>query len=100
MSLPHAQVFFCTPSAEPLTFRHSIDADYLNSFLRERVLSTLPNREVAIERIAGQEVSRKEKQDYILTDERNPLVEWQQEDALHHWELMRQVLPDVFWETY
>ncbi|KAI0796915.1 S-adenosyl-L-methionine-dependent methyltransferase [Abortiporus biennis] len=92
-------VFFCTPSDNPIAFRPAIDSDYLNSFLRERVLSTFQNREVPLAKITG-DVEEKDKQKYILTDDNNPLVEWQQKDALHHWKLMREVLPDVYWETY
>lgn len=60
---------------------------------------TLPEREVDLHRITG-DIKESEMQKYVLTDVSNPLVEWQTKDALHHWKVMREVLPDVFWETF
>ncbi len=99
-NMPCAQVFFCTPSPKPLVFRPATESDFLDSFLRERVLSTLQDREVALGKIIDTGVSEKEKGKYVLTDQHNPLVRWQQEEALQHWGLMRKVLPHAFWETY
>lgn len=76
-----------------------MESDFLNSFLRERVLTTLLAREVSLSKITG-EISEAESEKFTLTDMKNPLVEWQDREALHHWKVMRQVLPDVFWETY
>ncbi|CAL1701230.1 unnamed protein product [Somion occarium] len=92
-------VFFCTHSSKPLRFRPPKEEDYLTSYLRERVLSTLPEHEVAFDMIMG-DTNVVDESKYVLTDSNNPLIGWQQVDALHHWVLMRQVLPDVFWETY
>ena len=61
---------------------------------------TLQDREVTLEKITSTEMTETEKKKYILTDQHNPLVRWQEEEALHHWGLMRKVLPHVFWETY
>lgn len=51
----------------------------------------------------------------MLTDANNTLDEWQREEALNHWKrkftvtlrlhgltgaVMREILPDVLWETY
>lgn len=94
-----SQVFFCTHSSKPLRFRPPKEEDYLTSYLRERVLSTLPEHEVAFDMIMG-DTNVVDESKYVLTDSNNPLIGWQQVDALHHWVLMRQVLPDVFWETY
>ncbi|KAJ6515616.1 spermidine synthase [Mycena sanguinolenta] len=88
-------VFFCSPSETPLTFREARRADYLDSYLREHVLSGLPEREVPLELLTGQLDSR-----FILTDTHNPLGKLQKAQGPHHWWLMRQVLPDIFWETY
>ncbi|TCD69885.1 hypothetical protein EIP91_005962 [Steccherinum ochraceum] len=92
-------VFFCTPSTDPINFRPPVEADLLNSYLRDRVLTTLPEREIDLNRITGH-VAESDLEKYILTDMRNPLVDWQRTDALHHWKVMREVLPDVFWEAY
>jgi len=92
-------VFFCTPSSIPLTFRLSEKEDYLNSYLREHVLQNLPQREVNQALIRRNVTSEKEG-DWVLTDERNQLEEWQKTGALEHWTLMRTIMPDFFWETY
>ncbi|KAJ6539617.1 spermine/spermidine synthase [Mycena capillaripes] len=88
-------VFFCSPHENPLTFRKARRSDYLDSYLREHVLSALPNREVPLELLTGQLEDR-----FILTDTHNPLGKLQDAQGHHHWSLMRQVLPDIFWETY
>ncbi|KAJ7498664.1 spermidine synthase [Mycena latifolia] len=88
-------VFFCSPHTNPLTFRKARRADYLDSYLREHVLSTLPRREVDFELLTGQL-----EDNFILTDDHNPLGKLQDALGHHHWSLMRQVLPDIFWETY
>ncbi|KAJ7094525.1 spermidine synthase [Mycena belliarum] len=88
-------VFFCSPDTNPLTFRKARRSDYLDSYLREHVLSTLPHREVSFELLTGQLDDT-----FILTDTRNPLGKLQNAQGHHHWSLMREVLPDIFWETY
>jgi hypothetical protein len=87
------------------------------------VLSSLPEREVDLVRITGDlsPVAEGEDDRWLLTDLRNPLDTWQKDEALRHWKgqlfprppiyfcadgciifstVMREVLPDVFWETY
>ncbi|KAF9247404.1 hypothetical protein BU15DRAFT_84903 [Melanogaster broomeanus] len=78
-------VFFCSPSPVPLTFRSSVDADYLHSYLRHHVLSSLDKREMSISQVMGSVVC---------------WTEWQGEEAMEHWKLMRRILPDIVWETY
>ncbi|KAI0346833.1 hypothetical protein BDW22DRAFT_1351114 [Trametopsis cervina] len=90
-------VFFCSHSTQPMTFRKANEGDFLQSILRETVLSTISQREVDLDTLVTDAGDLKR---YTLTDLRNPLVEWQDEEALHHWKLMREVLPDVYWETY
>ncbi|TDL16118.1 S-adenosyl-L-methionine-dependent methyltransferase [Rickenella mellea] len=93
-------VFFCSPSSGPISFRVDDPKDYHRSYLREHVLSSLPQREVDLAMILGPTVVTGKEKDYILTDEKNPLNAWQASSAVEHWKLMRGVLPDVFWETY
>ncbi|KAJ7068531.1 spermidine synthase [Mycena amicta] len=88
-------VFFCTPNSAPLTFRKAHRSDYLNSYLREYILSDLHNREVAFELLTG-ELDDK----FIVRDDHNLLGKLQDNLGHHHWQLMRQVFPDVFWETF
>ncbi|KAJ7639081.1 spermidine synthase [Roridomyces roridus] len=87
--------FFCALHNDPLTFRKALSADYLDSYLREFVLSSLAEREVDLRLLTGKLDDR-----FVLTDSHNPLGRIQDEFAHHHWWLMRQVLPNVFWETY
>lgn len=93
------QVFFCTKSSEPITLRPSVEADYLQSFLREKVLSTITQREFDLN-VITRDLEEKDLRRLTLTDEHNPLMDWQEAEAVHHWKLMRDVLPPVYWETY
>lgn len=63
-----------------MTFRKARRSDYLDSYLREHVLSTLPDREVAFELLTGQFEDR-----FILTDAHNPLGKLQDAQGHHHW---------------
>ncbi|KAL6305826.1 S-adenosyl-L-methionine-dependent methyltransferase [Sparassis latifolia] len=91
-------VFFCSPSSNPLTFRASCVSDFLGSPLRAYILSTFSGRELDLAPI--RELPEKTRSTYLLTDMQNALVKWQEQRALEHWKIMREVLPDVFWETY
>jgi len=44
--------------------------------------------------------SQDTEENFVLTDMNNTLNKWQSEEALDHWKIMREVLPDVVWETY
>ncbi|KZT29235.1 hypothetical protein NEOLEDRAFT_1127909 [Neolentinus lepideus HHB14362 ss-1] len=90
-------VFFCTPSSEPLTFREPIARDYHHSYLREHVFTTPREIDLAL---IKEGVSVEDEAEYVLTDKKNKLEKWQEEGALEHWKVMREVLPDIFWETY
>ena len=92
-------MFFCTPSSTPLEFRKAKHADYRGSHLRKHVFSNLPERESDISAV-GVDLAPEKRERLILKDAANPLGEWQQKEAIHHWKIMRDVLPDVFWETY
>ncbi|KAK7061960.1 spermidine synthase [Favolaschia claudopus] len=87
-------VFFCTLQRQ-LTFRNARRSDYLDSYLREHILSSLPRRELPLELLTGPLEAK-----FILTDSHNPLGKLQNSLGHYHWSLMRQVLPDIFWETY
>ncbi|KAI4526581.1 hypothetical protein K523DRAFT_413119 [Schizophyllum commune Tattone D] len=90
-------VFFCTSSNEPLAFRNATSQDFLGSRLRADILTTIEQREVDLGYLKA---DAEEQEKYILTDAHNPLGKLQEEQGGHHWEVMRMVLPDVFWETY
>ncbi|KAH7916296.1 S-adenosyl-L-methionine-dependent methyltransferase [Hygrophoropsis aurantiaca] len=94
-------VFFCSASSVPLTFRTAVKDDYLNSYLRRHILSSLPEREVALHQIRGSRLwSGETEERFLLTDANNKLNEWQRDEALDHWKLMRELLPATVWETY
>ncbi|OBZ76102.1 Polyamine aminopropyltransferase [Grifola frondosa] len=73
-------VLFCSPSSYPLKFRRSESSDYLGSRLRKHVLSNLPEREADLSKVV-ESISEKEREQYVLLDGKNPLVQWQEKDA-------------------
>ncbi|KDQ64389.1 hypothetical protein JAAARDRAFT_28016 [Jaapia argillacea MUCL 33604] len=99
-------VFFCTPSAKPLTFRPATTSDYLNSPLRQHVLSSLPSREVDLSYIIGDDSSSAFGTDgtseCVVTEKNKKVLleKGQENSTLEHWKVMRRVLPDMFWEIY
>jgi hypothetical protein len=81
-----SQVIFCSASPRPLSFRPAVELDYLNSYLREHVLSSMPEREVDVARITGDSSLVPGDDDrWLLTDLKNLLGEWQKIEALGHW---------------
>lgn len=94
-------VFFCSKSASPVTFRPSVEEDYLQSYLRRHVLSGLERRELPISMLKNASVWSAEVEDvFLLTDMDKKLNEWQRADAAEHWRVMRKVMPDIVWETF
>lgn len=80
------QVFLCSPSSYPFTFRPAVDGDYLHSYLRRHVLSSLEKREASISQLTGGEMWSKDSEEtFVLTDMNNTLNAWQSEEALEHW---------------
>lgn len=113
------QVFFCSPSPGPLTFRPAYMHDLLGSPLRRQMLGTLHSREIDLSLLReGDEQDKEKGLPDVITDANNPLGKMQEQKAHHHWEcmsltfescsvytynlilVMREVLPDVIWETY
>jgi len=92
-------IFFCTPSTNSLEFRKSDESDYLASYMRQILLSSLPQREIDIKMIRGDELPE-DGEKWILSDTHNPLEEWQRASAMEHWKIMRGVLADEAWEAY
>lgn len=74
-------------TAGRITFRLPREEDYLGSYLRRHVFQHLPQRELGFDVILGLA-----NEDYdpeaktLLTDDSNPLSEWQDKDAVHHWQ--------------
>jgi hypothetical protein len=84
-------VFFCRASGGPVTFREPKTADYLNSHLREHLLKSFQKYEIPrawIEKAVytGQVPPEvKDEVKWVMTDDYNPLSNWQNEGAMHHW---------------
>jgi hypothetical protein len=76
------KVFFCTSSATPLRYRQPSNTDFLNSYMRQLVLSSLAEREVDLTLLKG---DFKDRSEWILTDRKNELGKWQKKGALEHW---------------
>lgn len=52
--------------------------------MREAVLTSLPEREVDFRMIRGDTTPESDKK-WVLTDNYNPLNQWQRPSALRHW---------------
>lgn len=76
------QVFFCSPSTKPLSFRSPTETDYGGSHLRAMIFDTLREREVDLRLIRG---DTKNGDNWVLNDTSNRLMEWQKNEALEHW---------------
>jgi hypothetical protein len=77
------QVFFCSPSTKPLSFRSPTEKDYAGSHLRARVFDSLGEREVDTKLIRG---DSKDGEKWVLDDSNNRLMDWQKTEALEHWQ--------------
>lgn len=67
-------------------FRKGEQEDYLGSYMRYRVLSSMLQREITEKEMTGFiEGEKVNRQVWILTDKRNRLDEWQQAVAVEHW---------------
>lgn len=81
------QVFFCSMEST-ITFRTPTEEDFLGSMSSQRILSTLEEREVPLERFLGNETST-DRTKWILTDEHNLLNKWQSAGAIEHFQSKR-----------
>ncbi|EIN10543.1 hypothetical protein PUNSTDRAFT_65035 [Punctularia strigosozonata HHB-11173 SS5] len=94
-------VLFCTLSSN-LSFREAVHSDFLNSYLRQHILTFFTKHEIDPSLIRDSAVGPigEEETHWVLTDNNNPLGKWQDEEGINHWRVMRDVLPDIFWEVY
>lgn len=86
-------VVFCKISTVPLRFRAPVPEDYLRSKAREMYL--LPKHEVdpAVFEAGDDRV-------VLRANETGLLKKFQDQSAIAHWHIMRQVLPAVVWESW
>jgi hypothetical protein len=85
-----------------LTFRAAEYSDYLNSYLRQHVLSSFTKHEIDPALIRGSTVApiAEEEAHWILTDENNALGKWQDEEAMDHWKGRCYVFPLPAYDAY
>jgi len=97
-------VFFCADFE--LKHRKTVKPDWLGSPLRERILTTFPQRDIPEAMIVGDlkaanaTALEEEKENWIIRDSSNRLGQWQTVTALEHWKVMREVMPAQAWELY
>ncbi|CUA67077.1 hypothetical protein RSOLAG22IIIB_02998 [Rhizoctonia solani] len=100
-------VYFCN-NAPALKFRDPTEKDFLGSFLRQHILTTMDRREVAFADIRGNATAPVGKPlpdvqgeaQWILKDGDERLGEWQKATGLEHWTVMRHVMSDDIWESF
>lgn len=88
-------VVFCTKFTEnekPLEFRSMNENDHLNSILRNKILNTFKSNEINLNSYKSDNVD-----DLLYDYNHKNLDNVQVGSAKHHWEVMRQVLPDQAW---
>jgi hypothetical protein len=90
-------VIFCTNSASPITFRTPIEKDFLGSGARQMFL--LPKHEMVPSGFGSRE-SVDEDGGLLYSNNTERFRVWQQEGALGHWGVMRNVLPAKIWEDW
>jgi len=70
-----------------MTFRPPHEEDYLGSYLRRHIFQHLLRQELKFDTILGQTNEDHDPEaEVLLTDDDNPLSEWQDEGASHHWQ--------------
>jgi hypothetical protein len=76
-----------------LKFRDPVEKDFLGSFLRQHILTTMDRREVAFAQIRGNSTAPAGKplpgiegeEQWVLKDGDERLGEWQKATGLEHW---------------
>lgn len=86
-------VIYCLKSDRPVRFRRATAADMLRSRTRENFLP--PRHEVSEE-----DFKAKGAVETLRSNDTAALEKWHEKSALGHWEVMRTVLPDFFWENW
>lgn len=88
-------VVFCKKFAAPLRFRQPVKADFLGSKSREAYL--FPKFEV--DQATFEQVGE-ENQGILEAGKLSHLQPWQIKGAVGHWQIMRKVIPPVYWENW
>jgi hypothetical protein len=85
-------VIFCKKTDTPLTFRHPVVEDFLQSRARQMFLE--PKHEVKESELYGEDVG------ILRRNNTDVLTKWHESSALGHWAVMRTVLPPRIWELW
>lgn len=92
-------VVLCTKTSEPIEFRASRNEDYLDSMARRSFLPPDEGLEIKLSAIGGG--ARKYTElDVLRKGKEDEVQKYQQEAALRHWKVMRNVFPDGVWENW
>jgi hypothetical protein len=86
-------MIFCTKSGDKVTFRHPVEADYLQSISRRQFL--IPKHEVALSTF-----STLDEVGILRANETEKLAQWHHQSALRHWDVMRIVMPSQIWNQW
>ncbi|OJJ48325.1 hypothetical protein ASPZODRAFT_61817 [Penicilliopsis zonata CBS 506.65] len=89
-------VIFCKKATStPLKFRAPVEADFLRSKARKSYL--VPENEIDVTRF---DTIEKGGRRYLVSEETERLKHFQDQSAIGHWTIMRNVLPDAVWESW
>jgi hypothetical protein len=91
-------VVFCRNSPGPISFRTPTNRDFLGSFNRKNYMLPKPELEIPFPK-QSPSVSGEENR-YLEPGDEESWSSQQVEGARRHWRIMRQVIPDVVWESW
>lgn len=92
---PLNMIIFCRKLPTKLHFRDTTSLDWGSSQLRKYIFSTLQQRILSLAEIAQLPAEK-----FLITEQYNPLEQFQRSNSLEHWKIMNEVLPPQAWELY
>lgn len=92
---PLNMILFCRKTESNLQFRKTIPEDWGTSNLRQHIFQSLEERILSLT-----DIGQLPSDEYIITDEFNPLNSVQRSNSRKHWEIMNHVLPIQAWQLY
>ncbi|KAF8460306.1 S-adenosyl-L-methionine-dependent methyltransferase [Kalaharituber pfeilii] len=92
-------VIFCHKPSTPFRFRGPLEEDFLGSVSRKQFL--YPSIEVSLDYLFGKDSNGELLHEKTLNkDTIKEFDKLQKKGAVHHWKIMRSVIPAVGWENY
>ncbi|KKA29208.1 hypothetical protein TD95_000954 [Thielaviopsis punctulata] len=86
-------VIFCRKTAEPLTFRAAVAADFLGTGTRKMTLQ--PRFEVL-----DSDFKAVGETKIVMNNDTSQLAEYRDSSAVGHWTIMREVVPPTVWNQW